>query len=50
MDRNGKEIARQELKTDVAPGETVTLPLPFPKQTRGGEYVVTLSFRQREAT
>lgn len=50
LSRNGKEIARQELKTDVAPGETVTLPLPFPKQTRGGEYVVTLSFRQREAT
>ena len=34
----------------MAPGETATLPLPFPEQTRGGEYTVTLSFRQREAT
>ena len=50
LSRDGREIARREIKTDVAPGETATLPLPFPEQTRGGEYTVTLSFRQREAT
>ena len=48
--RNGVEIARADLETDVPPGESRTYDLPFPLQTRPGEYAVTLSFRQREDT
>ncbi|HIQ62377.1 MAG TPA: DUF4981 domain-containing protein [Candidatus Avichristensenella intestinipullorum] len=48
--RDGVEIARAELATDVPPSESREYALPFPAQTRAGEYAVTLSFRQKEAT
>ena len=50
LERDGVEAARARLNAAVAPGETKTYPLPFPKQTAPGEYAVTLSFRQREDT
>ena len=43
--RDGKEIAKAALDTDVPPGEERTYPLPFGKQTAPGEYAVTVSFR-----
>lgn len=48
--RDGVEIARAALKTDVAPLSEAEYPLPFPVQTRGGEYAVTASFRLKERT
>lgn len=48
--RDGREIDRRPMQTDVAPGESAVLPLPFPPQSYGGEYTVTLSFRQRSET
>ena len=46
--RDGKEIARREIETNVAPLSSAVYPLPFGKQTEPGEYTVTVSFRLRE--
>lgn len=48
--RDGVEIARAAVDIDVPPLSEATVDLPFAKQTRGGEYAVTLSFRLREDT
>ena len=48
--RDGKEIARREIETNVAPLSSAVYPLPFGKQTEPGEYTVTVSFRLREDT
>ena len=48
LERDGKEIARREVKTDVDPLSSAVYPLPFGKQTEPGEYAVTVSFRLRE--
>ena len=45
LQRNGVEIARSVLETDIAPLSEGTVTLPFGKQLKGGEYTVTLSFR-----
>ncbi len=48
--RDGIEVARAALDTDVPPLEEREYPLPFGKQTVGGEYAVTVSFRLKEDT
>lgn len=48
--RDGEEIGRAVLDTDVLPLSERTYPLPFARQTRSGEYAVTVSFRLREDT
>ena len=48
--RDGKEIARREIETNVAPLSSAVYPLPFGRQTEPGEYTVTISFRLREDT
>ena len=44
LERDGKEIARAEVETDVAPLSSAVYPLPFGKQDEPGEYAVTVSF------
>ncbi len=46
--RDGIEIARAVMDTDVPPLEERTYPLPFGAQTVGGEYAATVSFRLKE--
>ena len=46
--KDGKEIARRELETDVKPLSSAVYPLSFGKQAEPGEYAVTVSFRLRE--
>lgn len=48
--RNGEIIASAPLETDVPPMESREYALPFARQTRGGEYAVTLSFRLKADT
>ena len=48
LERDGKEIGRRELETDVPPLGTKTYALPFEKQTLPGEYAVTVSFRLKQ--
>ncbi len=50
LQRNGREIASAKVHVCVAPGESATIELPFGEQTRPGEYAVTLSFKQKQAT
>ena len=50
LERDGKEIGRGEIETDVAPLSSAVFPLPFGKQEEPGEYAVTVSFRLREDT
>jgi len=50
LERDGKEIARREMETDVKPLSSAVYPLPFDTQTEPGEYAVTVSFRLREDT
>ena len=50
LERDGKEIARREITTDVAPLSTARVPLPFGGQEEPGEYAVTVSFRLKEDT
>ena len=50
LERDGKEIARREMETDVKPLSSAVYPLPFDAQTEPGEYAVTVSFRLREDT
>ena len=50
LEKDGKEIRRLEVATDVPPLSTATVALPFGKETEPGEYAVTVSFRLRERT
>ena len=50
LEREGKLIASAPLETHVPPLESREYDLPFARQTRGGEYAVTLSFRLKEDT
>ena len=50
LEKDGKEIARQEIETDVKPLSSAVYPLPFGARTEPGEYAVTVSFRLREDT
>lgn len=50
LERDGKEIARAEMETDVPPLSSAVYPLPFGKQAEPGEYAVTVSFLLREDT
>ena len=50
LERDGKEIARREMETDVKPLSSAVYPRPFDAQTEPGEYAVTVSFRLREDT
>lgn len=49
LERNGKEIARKQLSLSVEPLSEKVFPLPFEKQTRPGEYAVTVSFCLKES-
>ena len=42
--KDGATVARAPLATDVPPLESRAYPLPFARQTAGGEYAVTVSF------
>lgn len=48
--RDGAEIARTVLDTDVPPLAERTYPAPFGAQTLPGEYALTVSFRLKEDT
>lgn len=50
LDRNGKELKKAEVKTWTAPLTKDIYPLPFAVQTMPGEYVITISFCQKEDT
>ena len=50
LERDGKELLRETVETNVPPLSEKTYPLPFGKQTVPGEYAVTVSFRLREDT
>ena len=50
LQRDGVTIAEARVETDVPPLSEKAYPSPFPVQTRGGEYTVTVSFRLRAAT
>ena len=50
LEREGVKVAETPLETDVPPMQEAVYPLPFPAQTRGGEYAVTASFRLKHAT
>lgn len=48
--KNGKLFRQASLATDVKPLSQQTYPLPFPPETRPGEYAVTVSFRLKHDT
>ena len=50
VDRNGVQIRKASLATDVEPLCEKTYALPVPEQTAPGEYTVTVSFRLKEET
>ena len=50
LERDGKKIAESIVETDVAPLSRDEYQIPFGKQTIGGEYAVTVSFREKKAT
>ena len=50
LEKDGREIARQLMETDVKPLSSEVYPLPFGEQTEPGEYAVTVSFRLKEDT
>lgn len=50
VERDGRPLRRAALPTDVAPLSVKTYDLPFPPETRPGEYAVTVSFRLRQDT
>ena len=50
LERDGKELLRKAVETDVPPLSEKTYPLPFGKQAVPGEYAVTVSFRLKEDT
>ena len=48
LERDGQEIARTKVETDVPPLSSATIPLPLDIPARPGEYALTLSFRLKE--
>ena len=48
--REGRVLREETVPTDVAPGESDTLALPFRLPAAAGEYAVTVSFQLRRAT
>ena len=48
--RDGREILRAELATDVPPEGEKTYPMPFDIPEEGGEYTATVVFRLKEDT
>ena len=50
VEREGKVIRREKLETAVAPLSEKTYSLPVAKETKAGEYVVTVSFLLKEDT
>ena len=50
VEREGKVIRRAKLETAVAPLSEKTYSLPVAKETKAGEYVVTVSFLLKEHT
>ncbi len=44
LEKDGREIARREVETDIAPLTTAVLPLPFDRPEAPGEYACTVSF------
>ncbi|AQP47440.1 beta-galactosidase [Tessaracoccus aquimaris] len=48
--RESVVLAESTLETDVAPGETVSYPLPLALPEAPGEYTVDVSYRLRKAT
>lgn len=48
--RDGKVIRKAALLTNVAPLSEETYALPLPEETYAGEYVITVSFKLKEAT
>ena len=50
VEREGKVIRRAKLETAVAPLSEETYSLPVAKETKAGEYVVTVSFLLKEDT
>lgn len=50
LEREGKVVARAFMETDVAPLSAQAYKLPFAKQTRAGEYCITVSFQLKEDT
>lgn len=50
VEREGKVIRRVKLETAVAPLSEKTYSLPVAKETKAGEYVVTVSFLLKEDT
>ena len=50
LERDGEEILKTRMETDVAPLEEKRYELPFAKPEKPGEYALTVSFRLREDT
>ena len=50
LERDGREISRLCLDTDVAPLSEARYPLPFAGEKAGGEYAATVSFRLKQDT
>lgn len=48
LQKDGKVMAKKEMKTDVPPLCRKTYDLPFGEQTEAGEYAVTVSFAWKE--
>ena len=48
--KDGAPVAKLAMDTDVPPLESRTYPLPFARQTAGGEYAVTVSFHLKADT
>ena len=48
LQKDGKVMAKKEIKTDVPPLCRKTYDLPFGEQTEAGEYAVTVSFAWKE--
>lgn len=50
VEREGKRVERRLLHTDVEPGCSAVLPMPFLVPEEPGEYVVTVSFHLKKDT
>ncbi|MCL2425134.1 MAG: DUF4981 domain-containing protein [Oscillospiraceae bacterium] len=50
LEKNGVEIKRKCLETDVPPLSSATYPLPLTVPTHPGEYAITVSFRLKDCT
>ena len=50
LEKDGKELARLDVETDVPPLSSAVYPLPFDVRDEPGEYAVTVSFLLKEDT